>query len=88
MDSAEVKALARSLGADLVGIAPIERFAALPGSSHPQTYAPNTRTVIAVAHRIMRGALRGIEEGTSFFNTYQCYAIPSARVYLLSLRRR
>jgi len=84
MDSAEVKALARSLGADLVGIAPIERFAALPGSSHPQTYAPNTRTVIAVAHRIMRGALRGIEEGTSFFNTYQCYGLNWSEAHFLA----
>ena len=84
MNSAEIKDLARSLGADLVGIAPIERFADLPESSHPQTYAPETRSVIVVAHRILRGALRGIEEGTSFFNTYQCYGLNWSESHFLA----
>ncbi len=70
MTSAEIKAAARRLGADLVGIAPVSRFDNLPESTDPRTFAPETRSVIAVAHRIMRGAFRGIEEGTSFQNTY------------------
>lgn len=73
MNSAEIKKLARSLGADLVGIAPVERFDGLPEAADPRTLAPATRSVIVIGHRIMRGALRGIEEGTSFFNTYQCF---------------
>ena len=75
MNSAEIKAAARRLGADLVGIAPISRFDNLPESADPRTFAPGTRSVIAVAHRIMRGAFRGIEEGTSFQNTYGCFGM-------------
>lgn len=70
MNSAEIKKAARSLGADLVGIAPVERFNGLPEISDPRTFAPGTRSVIAVGYRIVRGALRGVEEGTSFNNTY------------------
>ena len=73
MNSADIKEAARFYGADLVGIAPIERFDGLPEQAHPRTFAPETRSVIAVAHRIMRGTMRGIEEGTSFSNTYGCF---------------
>ena len=70
MNSAEIKKAAKELGADLVGIAPVERFDGMPSISDPRTFAPNTRSVIAIGHRIMRGTLRGVEEGTSFQNTY------------------
>lgn len=70
MNSAEIKDAARSLGADLVGIAPVERFNGMPEVSDPRTFAPGTRSVIVIGYRIVRGALRGVEEGTSFFNTY------------------
>lgn len=75
MNSAEIKELARSFGADLVGIAPVERFDGLPESSTPRTFAPGTRSVIVVAHRILRGSMRGIEEGTSFHNTYTSFSL-------------
>ena len=70
MNSAEIKAAARSLGADLVGIAPVARFNGMPENSDPRTFAPGTRSVIAIGYRILRGSLRGVEEGTSFHNTY------------------
>ena len=73
MNSAEIKAAARSLGADLVGIAPVERFNGMPENSDPRTFAPGTRSVIALGYRILRGSLRGVEEGTSFNNTYSFF---------------
>ncbi len=75
MNSAEIKEAARALGADLVGIAPVERFNGMPEISDPRTFAPATRSVIAIGHRIMRGTLRGIEEGTSFNNTYGFFGL-------------
>ncbi len=84
MNSAEIKVLARRLGADLVGIAPVERFKDLPESTHPCTFAPETRSVIVVAHRIIRGAIRGIEEGTSFQNTYGCFGLQWSDQFFLS----
>lgn len=75
MNSADIKRSARDSGADLVGIAPVERLGYLPETADPRTFAPGTRSVIVVGHRIMRGTLRGIEEGTSFFNTYGCFGL-------------
>ena len=51
-------------GADLVGFAPISRFEDAPPLLHPYTIFPQTRTVIAVAVRQLRGALKAVEEGT------------------------
>lgn len=73
MDSSEVKRLAREYGADLVGIAPVARLDSLPPEHHPARFLPEVKTVVAVAHRILRGALRGVEEGTNFGSTYMMY---------------
>ncbi len=59
-------AFAREKRADLIGIAPIERFADVPPDHHPCSVFPETRSVVAVGKRIPRGALRGVEEGTQF----------------------
>jgi len=64
----QVKQFARSLGADAVGIAPIERFEAAPVQMDPRQIMPEARSVVAMAFRVMRGSLRGIEEGTFFSN--------------------
>lgn len=61
-------AKARESGADLVGIAPVERFDELPREKHPRTIFPDARSVIVLGRRIPRGALRGVEEGTNFLN--------------------
>jgi hypothetical protein len=55
-------ALARGL--DLFGVANIERFAGAPERMHPAALFPEARSVIVVGKRILRGAWRGIEEGT------------------------
>ena len=52
--------------ADLVGIAPVERFQDVPAAHHPQSIYPEVRSIIAVGKRITRGTLRGVEEGTQF----------------------
>ena len=60
------------IGCDLVGIAPIERFAALKADQHPASIFPEVKSVIVVGKRITRGSLRGVEEGTQF-GTYHMY---------------
>ncbi|MBM3497845.1 MAG: hypothetical protein FJX74_04155 [Armatimonadetes bacterium] len=57
---------ARDKRADLLGIAPIERFDDVPGDHHPTSIFPECRSVVVVGKRITRGTLRGIEEGTQF----------------------
>lgn len=59
-------AFAKSKRVDVLGIAPIERFADVPVNHHPATIFPEVKNVIVLGKRITRGTLRGIEEGTQF----------------------
>jgi len=68
----EVTGFAREAGADVFGIANVERFDELPDDKHPRAVFPETRSVIVLGRRIPRGALRGVEEGTNFSN-YSLY---------------
>jgi epoxyqueuosine reductase QueG len=62
----ELRAHAPRAGADLLAVAPIERFTDLPPDRHPAAIFPEARSVVVVGKRIARGALRGVEEGTQF----------------------
>jgi len=68
MTKEEVKALAKSLGADLVGIASMDRFEGAPKQMDPRYIMPEAKSMIVMCFRVMRGSLRGIEEGTFFSN--------------------
>ena len=72
MDVAKLREAARAAGADVFGVANVERFDELPVRQHPRTIFPETRSVVVVGRRIPRGALRGVEEGTNFAN-YMLY---------------
>ncbi len=62
MNSNDVKNLARNFGADLVGIASIDRFNGVPPQQHPSSILPECRSVVVVGYQVVRGALRGIED--------------------------
>lgn len=64
----QVKQTALALGADAVGIGNIERWEGAPVQMDPRQIMPEARSVIGMAFRVMRGSLRGIEEGTFFSN--------------------
>lgn len=68
MNSNELKKHAKEHGADLIGIASINRFDELPPEKHPRTIFPETKSVVIIGRRITRGTLRGAEEGTNFGN--------------------
>lgn len=68
LTSEKVKKMALSLGADMVGIANIERWEGAPIQMDPRQIMPEAKSVIVMGFRIMRGSLRGIEEGTLFSN--------------------
>jgi epoxyqueuosine reductase len=63
-----VKRKALELGADLVAIGNIERWEGAPAQQDPRQIMPEARSIVAMAFRVMRGSLRGIEEGTFFSN--------------------
>lgn len=62
----------KEAGADIAGVANIERFDERPAEKHPKAIFPEVKSVIILGRRITRGTLRGVEEGTNFLN-YQLY---------------
>ncbi len=56
--------LAKDCGTDIVKFAPAERF---PENSAIFTLMPDVKTVIGLAFRVLRGAYRGIEEGSTYY---------------------
>lgn len=75
MQSPELKQRAQEFGADLIGIAALEHFANQPAERHPNSIFPECKSVIVIGRRILRGALRGIEEGTNFGSTYHTFGL-------------
>ncbi len=63
-----VKKKAKALGADIVSIGSIDRWEGAPRQMDPRQIMPEARSVIAMGFRVMRGSLRGVEEGTFFSN--------------------
>jgi len=69
LTSEMVKKHALQLGADLCGIASMDRFEGAPKQQDPRYIFPAAKSCIVLAFRIPRGYMRGIEEGT-FFAAY------------------
>lgn len=55
---AELKAVARNLGADLAGIAPVERFAGAPEGFKPTDIMPGAQSVVVMAKRIPKEVIK------------------------------
>ncbi|MFO8079176.1 MAG: hypothetical protein R6V07_02615 [Armatimonadota bacterium] len=64
----KVKQAAKAMGADLVGIGTPDRWEGAPVQMDPRFIMPEARSIIAFGFRVMRGSLRGVEEGTFFSN--------------------
>ena len=61
-----VKKAANGFGADLCGIASMDRFEGAPKQQDPRYIFPDAKACIVLGFRIPRGYFRGIEEGTYF----------------------
>ncbi len=64
-----VKLYAKSIGADLCGIASMDRFEGAPKQQDPRYIMPRAKACVVLAFRLPRGYFRGIEEGT-FWDSY------------------
>ena len=62
--TSRMKKFARSLGADLVGAASVDRFDAAPEGHRPANILPQAKAVVVCAKRIPNGALESL--GTSY----------------------
>ena len=67
LTSASVRQYALDCGADDVGIASMDRFDGAPPEMDPRRIFPAAKSCIGLVFRIARGYIRGIEEGTHFF---------------------
>ncbi len=70
MDTKLLKTKACEAGADLIGVASADKWKGWDGVANPRNIQPLCQSVVVVGCRVLRGAMRGIEEGTSFENTY------------------
>lgn len=66
-----VKRIALEAGADLVGVGSIDRYEHAPFEVHPRSIFSHTESVIAIGCRMVRGALKTIEEG-QYWQAYNC----------------
>ena len=57
MTAGEVKSIATDLGADLCGIAPVDRFSGAPAGFHPKDIFGDCRSVLVFARRLPSGSL-------------------------------
>ena len=57
MNSNEIKKIAHTSGADIYGIASIERFAGAPSGFHPSDIYRDTKSVVVFARRFPKGAV-------------------------------
>ena len=57
INSPEIKNLANQLGADLCGIAPVDRFENAPDGFHPRDVFEGTKSAIALACRVPESPL-------------------------------
>jgi len=71
-----VKECAIKGGADICGIANVERFKDGPPETHPNALFPEAKSVIVYASRILKGSYKGIQEGTDWA-TYWIYGYGS-----------
>ena len=81
-----IKDCAIAAGADLCGIASVERFQDAPKEMHPLTLFPEAKTVIVFANRILKGCYKGIQEGTDW-STYWIYGYGTGLYTSRSLAR-
>ena len=67
LTSKKIKEFALTAGADLVGIGSMQDFEGTAPEKDPRFNAPKAKSIIGLGFRVLRGALRGVEEGTHFY---------------------
>jgi len=75
MTAQELKTAARKFGADLVGIASIDTLRDLPAELNPLSIHSRAKSVIVLGRKVLRGSLRGYEQGNEFDNSYPQFGL-------------
>lgn len=82
MTKNELIVLAKEVGLDLVGVAPVERFKDVAAQINPLSIFPQAKSIIVIGREIPRGNFRGVEEGTLW--TRASRQVPPLLTYNLS----
>jgi ferredoxin len=88
LTSQQIRAFALENGADLVGIGAIECFAGAAPEKDPRFIAPRAKSIIGLGFRVLRGALRGVEEKTHFYQLPEMGIVHIAEVHAPTVLRR
>lgn len=78
LTAAMVKAQALNSGADIVGIASMDRFDELPAQVNPRSIFPDARSMVVLGFRLFRGVFRGVQEQT-FYTAYNLMGYAGTR---------
>ena len=68
LTSEYIKAKAKAYGADICGIAPIERFAGVPAQRDPKGILPNATCVLGYGFRVPKGLYYCMDKKTQYHN--------------------
>lgn len=86
--TAKVKAYAKELGADLVGIAPISRYKGAPEMLRPQAHLPEAQSVVVMAvHHTDASVEWGAEPNSNYPGAFQIGMIPKLDTISLRMAR-
>jgi len=88
LTSEQIKEVAKKCGADLVGIGDPNRFKGVCKEQDPRYIAPGAKSIIGLGFRVLRGSLRGIEEGTHFYQYPEMGVVHIDEVHAPSVLRR
>ena len=88
MNSETIKKIANAAGADLVGIGNPDLFDGTPMDKDPRYIFPGTKSVIGLGLRVLRGTLRGNEEGTQFFQYPEVSVVHLDEIHIPLILRR
>jgi ferredoxin len=72
LTSKAVKDFALANGADLIGIASVDRFKNAPPETHPLSIMPSCKSVVVLAGRILESSYQGNAQGADY-STYWIY---------------
>ena len=83
-----LKEFARKAGADLIGIGDLNRFSGTEKGKDPRFIAPQAKSIIGLGFRVLRGSLRGHEEGTQFYQYPEMGVVHLDEVYIPMVLRK
>jgi epoxyqueuosine reductase len=88
IDKQQLKDFVLAAGADLVGIGNLTDFEGAEPGRDPRFIAPQAKSIIGLGFRVLRGSLRGNEEGTQFYQYPEMGVVHLDEVYIPMVLRK